>query len=249
MSAAVATLAYRMGDNALILAQQNGKWCGHAPTLEEDIALANIALDLIGQTRFWLGLAAQLEGAGKSADDLAFLRDVHEYRNSYLVEQPNGDYGQTIMRQYLFDLWHEARVVGLVQSSDSSVKEIASKARNEVAYHLKRSRATVQKLADGTEESQARMQQALDYLWPAFGSLFEDAAEDEALAADGIAPTPASLRAGVLAALGADLRPHLELPQSTYYHKGAVRGVHSEHLGHILADMQFLQRAYPGCEW
>ena len=249
MSVELFSLALRMGDNALILAQQNSKWCGHAPTLEEDIALSNVALDLIGQARFWLGLAGEIEGKGRDADALAFLRDAGEFRNSFLVEQPNGNYGQTLVRQYLFDLWHLERIEGLLHSRSEAVGEIAQKAVNEVRYHLKRSRSIVIRLADGTEQSHAMMQSALDCLWPAFGSLFEDAKIDEALAHQDIAPPPSSLRDIVNQKLALDCGKSLQIPQTTYHHKGAVNGIHSENLGHILSDMQFLQRAYPGCEW
>lgn len=250
MSSALISLALRMGDNALILAQQNAKWCGHAPSLEEDIALANIALDLIGQARLWLNFAGEIEGKGRGEDEFAFLRDADEFFNAYLVEQKNGDYGRTIMRQYLFDLWHTQRISDLCNSKDQGVAQIAQKSKNEVEYHLRRSRDLVISLADGSEESIKRMQITLDYLWPSFGSLFEDCEEDQKLDRDGIAAKPSSLRSGVMGALQSDLvAGAVKLPETNYFHKGAARGIHGENLGHILSDMQFLQRAYPGAEW
>ncbi len=240
----------RMGDNTLILGHRVSEWCGHAPVLEEDIALANTALDLIGQTQFWLGLAAEVEGAGRNADALAYLRDAGAFRNVLLVERPNGDFGHTILRQFLFDAWHLPMLRALERSADPRVAEIAAKAVKEVAYHLERSGDLVIRLGDGTAESHARMQAALDDLWDYTGELFMADASDAAMVAAGIAPDPASLQAVWLAEVRAVLEEAtLTLPASTYSHKGGKRGVHSEYLGFILADMQFLQRAYPGAVW
>ena len=152
----------RMGDNALVLGHRVSEWCGTAPVLEEDIALANMALDLIGQTQLWLGMAGEVEGAGRDADKLAFRRDVWDFRNVLLVEQPNGDFGQTMMRQFLFDAWHLAQLTALIDSSDKEIAAIAEKSAKEVTYHLERSSDTVIGLGDGTEESHRRMQAALD---------------------------------------------------------------------------------------
>ena len=153
----------RMGDNTLILGHRVSEWCGHSPVLEEDIALANTALDLIGQTQMWLGYAAEVQDEGKSADDLAFLRDVWDFRNLLLVELPNGDFGRTLMRQFLFDAWASVMLGRLIRSSDERIAAIAAKAGKEVAYHVERSAGTVVGLGDGTEESHDRMQAALDY--------------------------------------------------------------------------------------
>jgi len=185
----------RMGDNTLVLGHRVSEWCGHAPVLEEDIALANTALDLIGQTQMWLGLAAEIEGEGRSADDLAMLRDVWDFRNCLLVEQPNGDYGQTMMRQYLFDVWHLEMLTELTTSSEPRVAEIAAKAIKEVQYHVERSADTVISLGDGTAESHQRMQNALDLLWPYVGELFVPDAVDTEMADAGIAPDLSKLRA------------------------------------------------------
>jgi len=248
--AAVLEFLLRTGDNALILGHRVSEWCGHGPILEEDIALANTALDLIGQTQLWLGLAAEVEESGRSADDLAYLRDAHEYRNVLLVERPNGDFGKTLMRQFLFDAWHYELLTDLVRSSEPRVAEIAEKALKEASYHFDRSMDLVIRLGDGTKESNRRMQDALDELWPYAGELFVGDALDEQLAVAEVAPTPASLKPrweqmvhGVVA------EAKLTAPSGTYVHKGGKRGVHTEHLGHLLAEMQFLQRAYPGASW
>ncbi|MBU2983329.1 phenylacetate-CoA oxygenase subunit PaaC [Lentibacter algarum] len=241
----------RMGDSTLVLGHRVSEWCGLAPVLEEDIALANTALDLIGQTQLWLGLAAEVEGSGKTADDLAFLRDVWDFRNALLCELPNGDFGQTLMRQYLFDEWHLGMLKALQGSSDDRVSAIADKAVKEASYHLERSRDTVIGLGDGTEESHARMQAALDYLYPYVGEFFIADALDDAAAKEGIAPELNSLKAGYDAAIAATMNAAtLTLPESKFAHKGGRTGrTHTEHLGHMLTNMQWLQRAYPGASW
>ena len=240
----------RMGDNSLILGHRVSEWCGHGPVLEEDIALANTALDLIGQTQLWLGLAAEVEGAGRTADDLAYLRDAWDFRNVLLVEQPNGDFGHTLMRGFLYDAWSKLMLNGLLHSSDARVAEIAEKTVKEVAYHLERSTDLVVRLGDGTEESHRRMQNALDALWPYTGEMFEVDDVTETLVGQGIIPDPAKLRGawddvvnGVLA------QATLTLPDTDFSHSGGQKGVHSEHLGRLLAEMQWLQRAYPGATW
>ncbi|WP_417668794.1 1,2-phenylacetyl-CoA epoxidase subunit PaaC [Roseibium sp.] len=248
--AALFEFLLRMGDNTLVLGHRVSEWCGHAPVLEEDIALANTALDLIGQTQLWLGLAGEVKGKDRTADDLAYLRDAAEFRNVLLVERPNGDFGETLMRQFLFDAWHMEMLKSLQDSTDSRVAEIAGKAIKEVAYHLERSSDLVIRLGDGTEASHKRMQDALDDQWTYTGELFVSDAADAAVAAAGIAPDPASLKAGwetvVRDILGAAT---LKIPDTGYVHKGGKNGIHTEHLGFILAEMQFLQRAYPGATW
>lgn len=241
----------RMGDNTLVLGHRVSEWCGHAPVLEEDIALANTALDLIGQTQMWLGLAAEVEGKDRSADDLAMLRDVWDFRNVLLVEQPNGDFGQTILRQFLFDSWHLAMLDGLTKSSHEQIAAIAAKAIKEVQYHVERSGDTVIALGDGTAESHARMQKALDLLWPYVGEMFVADAVDDAMVGAGIAPDLADLRVTFDAQVGAALaEATLTLPKSGFAHKGGKSGFqHSEHLGHMLTQMQWMQRAYPGAQW
>ncbi|MGV6847978.1 MAG: 1,2-phenylacetyl-CoA epoxidase subunit PaaC [Marinibacterium sp.] len=241
----------RMGDNTLILGHRVSEWCGHAPVLEEDIALANTALDLIGQTQMWLGLAGEVQGDGKTADNLAFLRDAWDFRNVLLVEVPNGDFGRTLMRQFLFDAWHSIMLGRLMTSSDGRVAAIAAKASKEVTYHLERSSDTVVGLGDGTEESHRRMQEALDYLWPYVGEMFASDEVDAEMAAAGIAPDPAGLREEYDALVQRVLtEATLTIPDSRFAHKGGRDGrMHTEHLGHLLTQMQWLQRAYPGASW
>lgn len=240
----------RIGDNALILGHRVSEWCGHAPALEEDIALANTALDLIGQTQLWLGLAGEVEGKGRSADDLAYLRDGYDFRNILLVERPNGDYGRTLMRQFLFDAWHYLLLKSLKGSSDRRIREIAEKAFKEVSYHLERSSDLVIRLGDGSVESHRRMQEALDELWPFTGEMFMSDTHDEKLFEAGVIPQPESLKEGWNALVAETLMEgQLKKPDDGYMHKGGRRGVHTEHLGYILTEMQFLQRAYPGASW
>jgi ring-1,2-phenylacetyl-CoA epoxidase subunit PaaC len=241
----------RMGDNTLVLGHRVSEWCGHAPVLEEDIALANTALDLIGQTQMWLGLAGEIEGKGRSADDLAMLRDVWDFRNVLLVEQPNGDFGQTMMRQFLFDAWHLAMLKALTGSSNDRIAAIAAKSVKEVQYHVERSGDTVIGLGDGTSESHKRMQKALNLLWPYVGEMFVADAVDDAMVAAGIAPELAALRDVFDAHVGAVLaEATLTIPDGKFAHKGGKTGFqHSEHLGHLLTQMQWLQRAYPGATW
>ncbi len=239
----------RLGDNALVLGHRLSEWCGHAPVLEEDIALANVALDLIGQTQLWLGYAAEVEGKGRSADDLAFLRDAWDFRNLLLVEQPNRDFAVTMMRQLLFDAWHKLYLSALTDADDDRIADIAAKSLKEVTYHLERSADVVISLGDGTEESHNRMQAALDRLWPYVGEMF--AADEVDAALPGIAPDPTSLRSVYDDAISAILtEATLTRPENDFSHKGGRDGSrHSEHLGHMLTTMQFLQRAYPGATW
>jgi len=241
----------RMGDNTLVLGHRVSEWCGVAPVLEEDIALANTALDLIGQTQLWLGLAGEVEGKGRDADKLAFHRDVWDFRNVLLAEQPNGDFGQTMMRQFLFDSWHLMYLKALMSSSHEQVAAIAEKSVKEVTYHLERSTDTVIGLGDGTTESHERMQKALDRLYSFVGEMFIDDEVDAAMVEAGIAPDPSSLRAEYDAHLDAVLaEATLTKPEDDFAHKGGKTGVrHTEHLGHMLTQMQWLQRAYPDATW
>lgn len=246
----IAEFALRMGDTCLILGHRNSEWCGHAPAPEEDIALANTALDLIGQARLWLELAGEMEGKGRTTDNLAFLRDASAYRNLLLVEQPNGDFGRTTMRQYLFDAWHLLMLRALMKSTERRIAEIAEKASKEAAYHLERSADLVVRLGDGTPESHDRMQAALDFLWPYTGEMFLGDAVDGELAEAGIAPRPDDLKSSWRMHIERTLADAtLKAPDGAFVQKGGRRGVHTEHLGYILAEMQFLQRAYPGATW
>lgn len=241
----------RMGDNTLILGHRISEWCGHGPALEEDIALANTALDLIGHTQMWLGLAAEVQGEGRTADDLAFLRDAMKFRNLQLAELPNGDMAVTLMREFLFDAWHFHMLTALTRSASPRVAEIAAKALKEVSYHLERSSDLVVRLGDGTQESHARMQDALDRLWPYSGEMFVADAVDDAVANAGIAPVLADLQPAWQQTVEEVLaEATLTRPEGRAdVHRGGKQGRHTEHLGYILAQMQFLQRAYPGASW
>ncbi|WP_055663269.1 1,2-phenylacetyl-CoA epoxidase subunit PaaC [Jannaschia seosinensis] len=240
-----------MGDNTLILGHRLSEWCGQAPALEEDIALANTALDLIGQTQMWLGLAAEIAGEGKTADDLAMRRDVWDFRNLLLVERPNVDFAYTTTRQFLFDRWHLPMLDALSRSSEPRVAAIAAKAVKEATYHAERSAELVVALGDGTAESHDRMQAALDALWPYTGEMFIGDDIDAELASEGIAPAPESLRDGWEEAVRTFLADAtLSVPDSDFAHRGGRSGArHSEHLGHLLTQMQWLQRAYPDATW
>jgi ring-1,2-phenylacetyl-CoA epoxidase subunit PaaC len=240
----------RLGDNALILGHRLSEWCGHSPALEEDLALSNVALDLIGQTQLWLNLAGDVEGRGRDADKLAYLRDARDFRNVLLVEQPNGDFAATMARQFYFDAWHYLLLRELTGSKDSRIAEIAAKGLKEVTYHLERSREWVLRLGDGTEESHERMQTALDDLWMYTGELFETDEVDEAMIRSGVGPDLSTLHEPWLGLMRATAEEAtLTLPQPGWAQRGGKRGMHSEHLGYILADLQFLQRAYPNATW
>jgi ring-1,2-phenylacetyl-CoA epoxidase subunit PaaC len=240
----------RLGDNALILGHRLSEWCGHSPALEEDLALSNVALDLIGQTQLWLNLAGEVEGKGRDADKLAYLRDGREFRNVLLVEQPNGDFAVTMARQFYFDAWHYLLLRELAGSRDPRIAEIAAKGLKEVTYHLERSRDWVLRLGDGTEESHRRMQTAIEDLWMYTGELFESDEIDQAMAGEGLGPDLATLQEPWLGLVRATAEEAtLSLPQPGWAQKGGKRGIHSEHLGYILADLQFLQRAYPNATW
>jgi len=240
----------RLGDNALILGHRLSEWCGHSPALEEDLALSNVALDLIGQTQLWLNLAGEIEGKGRDADKLAYLRDARDFRNLLLVEQPNGDFAMTMARQFYFDAWHYLQLQGLTGSKESRIAEIAAKSLKEVAYHLERSRDWVLRLGDGTEESHRRMQAAIDDLWMYTGELFEADEIDRTMIQAGLGPDPAALQEPWLELVRATAEEAtLALPQPGWAQRGGKRGIHTEHLGYILADLQFLQRAYPNAVW
>ena len=241
----------RLGDNTLILSQQLSQLCGKGPAMEEDMALTNVALDLLGQTRLWFAYAGELEGAGRDEDQLAYLRDAHDFKNCLLQEQPNGNYADTMMRQFLFDTWHYFLLRGLTKSSDPRIAEVAEKSLKEVTYHLRRSGDLVVRLGDGTLDSHAKIQAAANDLWMYSGEMFNYDAVDEAMVAQGVAPASESLRAAWLEHVGeifAEATLVMPAPDA-WMQKGGKQGVHSEHLGFILAEMQFLQRAYPASVW
>jgi ring-1,2-phenylacetyl-CoA epoxidase subunit PaaC len=249
---AAAQLRYvlRLADTSLILGQRLGEWVGHAPQLEEDLGLANLALDLIGQARLLLSYAGELEGRDRDEDALAFLRDACEFLNLALVEQPNGDFGHTIVRQWLTDSWQLALYEGLTQSSDARLAAIAAKAVKETRYHYRFSSGWLTRLGDGTEESHARLQRALNELWRFTGELFSPDDTDRLVAAAGIAPDLAALQSAWSARIGKDLEAAtLTRPPDAPFPWHGKRGAHTEHLSHLLAEMQQLPRAHPGVTW
>jgi ring-1,2-phenylacetyl-CoA epoxidase subunit PaaC len=240
----------RLGDDSLILAQRLSAWCGHAPMLEVDLSMSNVALDLVGQATLFLEYAGQVEGKGRDADKLAFHRDALRFRNCLLVEQPNGDFAQTMARQYLFSTWQRLLFAGLTKSSDPRLAAIAAKALKEIDYHADWAAEWIVRLGDGTAESRTRMIDGFAWMWRFVDELFQVDEVDKAISAAGIGPARDSLRADFDAALKATFDaatlPLTPLPAAI---TGGRRGHHSEHLGHILSEMQFLPRAYPGATW
>ena len=240
----------RHGDDRLVLGHRLSEWCGHAPILEEDIALANIALDFVGQANVLLELAGQLEGQGRDADAFAYFREAVEYRNLQLAELPKGDFGFTIVRQLLFDAYDVPFLEALQRSAHPELAGIAGKAYKEARYHLRHSAEWVIKLGDGTEESHERVQSALDELWRFTGELFAMDDTDRTHVTAGVAPDLAALeprwRERVTAVIG---QATLRLPDSTPAMLGGRRGRHTEHLGHLLAEMQIVARSFPGAAW
>ena len=250
MSEATVEYLLRLGDTSLVLGQRLGEWIGHSPALEEDLGLANLALDLMGQARLLLTYAGEVEGQGRDEDALAFFRDAPQFKNLTLAEQPNGDFAQTIMRQFLLDAWQIELYEALVASTDSRLAAIAAKAVKESRYHYRFSSGWVVRLGDGTEESHRRMQSALDALWRFTDEIFASDEIDDQMAAAGIAPKLALLQPRWSARVDEVLREAtLQRPQSARYPWHGKRGVHSEHLGHMLTEMQHLQRTYPGAQW
>ncbi len=240
----------RVGDLSLVLGQRLGEWVGHAPVLEEDLGLANIALDLIGQARLLLAYAGELEGRGRGEDEIAFLREQGEYLNPTLAELPNGDFGETIVRQVLIDAFQLELFEGLTNSADEQLSAIAAKAVKETRYHLRYSCDWLVRLGDGTAESRVRVQSALERLWPYTVELFEEDELDREMADCGIAPRLADVRTAWSRRIDEVLaEATLERPRERPHSWFGKRGEHSEHLGYILAEMQYLQRAYPGARW
>lgn len=238
----------RLADTCLIHAQRLAEWCGHAPVLEEDIALANMALDLLGQARALLTLAGRPDGHDE--DRLAFLRDERDYRNPTIAELPRGDFAFTVLRNTLLSTFLKLLWQRLQDSSDTELAAIAAKALKEARYHQQHAADWLVRLGDGTEESRRRVEAALATLWPYTAELFEDDAVDAAAAASGLGPAGSELREAWLAEIEAIFgEVHLALPGDSAFRSSGRRGVHSEHMGYILAEMQYLQRAYPGGAW
>lgn len=247
---ALTTYTLRIADDSLILGHRVSEWCGHGPILEEDIALTNIALDLIGQATSLLEYAAETENAGKTADDLAFLRYERDYKNALLVEQPNGDFAHTIVRQWLFDTFRLFFYEALRRSEDKQLAAIAEKSLKETKYHCKHSSEWVIRLGDGTEESHRRIQQAVDTLWRYADELFFMDETDETLIKQGIAVDLAPLKDQWMDRIRIVAEEAtIQLPTNNWTQHGGRVGRHSEHLGYLLAEMQYMQRAYPGMEW
>lgn len=240
----------RIGDTSLILGQRLGEWCGHGPILEEDIALTNIALDLIGQSRAFLTYAGQVEGNGRTEDDLAYLRGEREFRNLLIVEQPNGDYGQTILRQFLVSIFQYYFFDELTKSQDKTLAALAEKSLKEVAYHVRHCGEWVKRLGSGTVESHQRMTYAVDELWRFTGDLFDSDETDRELISKGIAVDLSKIKllwdnkVNEIFTLAT-----LSIPENSYMIRGSREGKHTEHLGHLLAEMQSLPRAFPGTIW
>ena len=247
--------ALRRADDALILGHRLSEWTGHAPLLEEELALANIALDLIGQARALYAVAAEQEGAehegaGRDEDAYAYLRDAPQYRNLLLVEQPNGDFAHTIARQVLYAAFADPYWRAMTGAADARLAAIAAKAEKESAYHLRHATEWLIRLGDGTAESHARAQAAVDALWPYSGEMFETDAGEHDLIDQGIAVDPAALRATWDATLERVLAAAtLIRPAAGWMQSGGRHGRHSEHLGHLLAVMQHVARTYPGAQW
>ena len=240
----------RLGDNALILGQRLAEWLGHAPVLEEDIASANISLDLVGQARLWLTYAGSVEGAGRDEDRLAYHREQHQFRNFTMLELPNHDYAYTIVRRFLFDAWHCLALGSLARSKDADIAAIAAKSKKEAEYHRRHSGDWLLRLGDGTGESHARTQAALDTLWRYTAEFFESDAIDRAMAESGEGFAAGSLRDEWLEEVGTLLREAtLEVPASAEFVSHGKEGRHSEHLGYLLTEMQVLQRAHPDATW
>jgi ring-1,2-phenylacetyl-CoA epoxidase subunit PaaC len=240
----------RLADSNLVLAQRLGEWVGHAPALEEDLGLANLSLDLIGQARLLLAHAGELEGRGRGEDDLAYLRDESAYLNLTLVEQPNGDFGDTVVRQFLFDAWQLGLYEALAASSDATLAAVAAKGRREATYHLRYSGGWLVRLGDGTPESHARVSASLGRLWPFTNELFDDDEVDRAAADAGYGVLPSTLRRAFLARVDETLaEATLARPAESRFQWYGKQGRHSEHLGYLLAEMQSLHRAHPGATW
>ena len=252
-----------LADNALILGHRNSEWCGHGPVLEQDIAITNISLDLIGQARNFYQYAAELTNEAKASspqgeeaggevteDTLAYLRDARDFKNCLLVEQPNGDWAVTILRQFLFSVYQYLLYQILQTSNDGQLAAIAEKALKEVTYHIRWSSEWVIRLGDGTEESHKKILKAIDDLWMFTGELFKPALYETEVVEDGFGVDVANLKDGWMQKVKNVFgEATLPVPENVWMQSGGKEGMHTEHLGYILADMQFLQRAYPDCEW
>jgi ring-1,2-phenylacetyl-CoA epoxidase subunit PaaC len=240
----------RRADDALVLGHRLSEWCGHAPMLEEDMALSNIALDLLGQARELYSYAATVEGRSNDEDKFAYLRDVRQYRNLLLVEQPNGDFGRTLVRQFFYSAFADLYWRAMMKSTDATLAAIAAKSEKESAYHLRHSSEWIIRLGDGTEESHSRAQAAIDDLWSFTGEMFSADDSERGLVDVGIAANAAALKPQWLKSISTVLdEATLTLPRNDWMQQGGRSGRHSEHLGHLLSELQYMQRAFPGATW
>jgi ring-1,2-phenylacetyl-CoA epoxidase subunit PaaC len=240
----------RIGDDSLILGHRMSEWCGHGPILEEDIAMTNISLDLIGQATTLLAYAGQVEGKGRNEDALAFLRFDRDYHNLLLVEQPNGDFGMTMMRQFLFDAFRKPYYERLQFSTNKQLAAIAEKSLKETKYHLKHSSEWVIRLGDGTDESHSRIQDSLNTLWRYTSELFYSDEVDVEMQKAGVAPNMSEVFEDWKKTVNAVLdEATLQIPTNNWKQEGGRKGMHSEHFGYILTELQYMQRAYPNMEW
>lgn len=247
---AYAEYLLRLGDDSLILGQRLSEWCGHSPSVEVDLSLANLSLDLIGQATHFLEQAGKAEGRGRDGDALAFHRDVLDFRNCLLVEQPNGDFAQTMARQFLFSAWQRMLFAHLTGSRDPFTAAVAEKALKEVTYHEELAADWVIRLGDGTEESRRRITAGLEWMWRFVPELFEEDETSAAMIAQGVGADPAAFREDYLRRVGAVLaEATIEAPADQRPILGGRRGHHSEHLGHLLCTMQYLPRTYPDARW
>jgi ring-1,2-phenylacetyl-CoA epoxidase subunit PaaC len=240
----------RLADNSAILGHRLSEWCGHGPELEEDIAIINTSLDLLGQSRSLFQYAAEVEGKGRTEDDLAFLRQEREYHNALICELPNGHYGDTIARQYLIDHFNYLLFSELEKSTDEKLAGIAAKAIKEIRYHLRRTKEWTLRLGDGTEESHNKIQESFNNIWKFTGDIFAQDESDQVIIEAGIGPDLEKLypiwKENVKAGL---VEATLTMPEDDWMQDGSKTGRHTEHMGHLLSELQYMQRAYPNCEW
>ena len=239
-----------LGDDSVVLGHRLSEWCRNGPFLEEDLALTNTSLDFIGRARMFYAYAAELENEGRTEDDIAYLRDCREYRNLLINELPNGDFAFTMARQFLIDVYDMGFFTGLAQSRDAMLAAIAAKAIKESSYHLRRSDDWVKRLGDGTEESHERVQNAFNQLWGYIPEMFRMSDDEQQLVDAGIAVDRCALKANWESTVHTTLKEAtLDIPSENWTIGGGRDGIHTEHLGFLLAEMQFLQRAYPGQKW
>jgi ring-1,2-phenylacetyl-CoA epoxidase subunit PaaC len=239
-----------IADNSLILGQRMGELCGHGPSLETDIACTNISLDLFGQVRGYYQYAAKIAGDDRTEDDIAMLRKEREYQNVLLVEQPNTDFAYVMARQFLFDVYHLLFLQELQKSKDLTLSAIATKSIKEVSYHQRFSSDWIKRLGDGTEVSHQKIQDAIDGLWTYTDELFHQTEEDKAMLTEGIAVDVTKLKDTYYKKVSDILEEAtIQLPESKYFQKGGKQGIHTEHMGYLLTELQYMQRTYPNMEW